>query len=151
MQPVFKKLNYSNHAVLHVLNSPATFHTCMEEMGALANLKTAIRANEKAFFILAFCTKQSEVNHYAELAAKTLEGDGLLWFAYPKKTSKNFTCSFNRDNGWESLGRLGYEPVRMVAIDEDWSALRFRKLEFIKNFTRSSAISEPGKVRLSKK
>jgi hypothetical protein len=26
---------------------------------------------------------------------------------------------------------LGYASVRMVAVDEDWSALRFRKTEYI--------------------
>jgi hypothetical protein len=30
-----------------------------------------------------------------------------------------------------------FEPVRMVAIDEDWSATRFRRVEFLKNMTRA--------------
>ena len=34
------------------------------------------------------------------------------------------------------MGAAGFEPVRMVAIDEDWSALRFRRAEFIKTMTR---------------
>jgi len=34
------------------------------------------------------------------------------------------------------LGREGFEPVRIVAIDEDWSAKRFRRVSFIKNMTR---------------
>jgi aryl carrier-like protein len=31
---------------------------------------------------------------------------------------------------------LGFDSVRMVAIDEDWSALRFRRVEFIKSSTK---------------
>jgi hypothetical protein len=38
-----------------------------------------------------------------------------------------------------------FEPVGMVAIDEDWSALRFRRVEFIKTMNR------PESVRLTKK
>ena len=38
---------------------------------------------------------------------------------------------FNRDSEWRVLSEAGYETVRMVAIDEDWSALRFRKSEFV--------------------
>ena len=34
------------------------------------------------------------------------------------------------------LGDAGFEPVRMVAIDEDFSAVRFRRVEFIKTLTR---------------
>jgi hypothetical protein len=43
------------------------------------------------------------------------------------------------------MGKAGFEPVRMVAIDEDWSALRFRRVEFIKTMNR------PEEVRLTKK
>ena len=38
----------------------------------------------------------------------------------------------NCDSGWPVLGAAGFEPVRMVAIDADWSALRFRRVEHIK-------------------
>jgi phosphoribosylglycinamide formyltransferase-1 len=33
----------------------------------------------------------------------------------------------------------GFESVRQIAIDEDWSALRFRRLSFVKNPTRRRA------------
>jgi hypothetical protein len=38
-----------------------------------------------------------------------------------------------------------------VAIDEDWSALRFRKVAFIKTMTRSFAMTEEGKEKAGKK
>jgi hypothetical protein len=41
------------------------------------------------------------------------------------------------------LGAAGFEPVRMVAVDEDWSALRFRRVGFIKTLTRRSQVSPP--------
>ncbi len=34
------------------------------------------------------------------------------------------------------MGAVGFEGVRQVAIDEDWSALRFRRVEYIKRMTR---------------
>jgi hypothetical protein len=51
--------------------------------------------------------------------------------------------------GWKPMGELGYEPVRMIAIDEDWSALRFRKAEFIKTMKRGAehTISRAGKAK----
>jgi hypothetical protein len=72
--------------------------------------------------------------------------------AYPKGTSKNYKCDFNRDTGWAALGASGFEPVRMIAIDEDWSAIRFRRVEFIKTMTRdpNSRLSEKGKARSKK-
>jgi hypothetical protein len=59
-------------------------------------------------------------------------GDATVWFAYPKGTSKKYQCDFNRDNGWDTLKAQGFDTVRAVAIDEDWTALRFRRVEFIK-------------------
>mgnify|MGYP005835701873 CR=1 FL=1 len=43
------------------------------------------------------------------------------------------------------------EPVRQVAIDEDWSALRFRRVEYIKTMTRSFAMTLEGKAKAAKK
>ena len=74
-----------------------------------------------------------------------------MWFAYPKASSKNYSCEFNRDTGWDALGKAGFEGVRQIAIDDDWSALRFRRVEFIKKMTRNKkrAISKTRKSRTS--
>ena len=74
----------------------------------------------------------------------------MVWFAYPKGTSKRYRSEINRDTGWQALGRAGFEPVRAVAIDEDWSALRFRRVEFIKTMTRANEhrMTAQGKARL---
>ena len=89
----------------------------------------------------------------AKSFAKMAEGDAVIWFAYPKGSSKRYTCEITRDTGWQALGRAGFEPVRMVAIDEDWTAVRFRRVDFIKTMTRPSeyAMSTAGKARTAKK
>jgi len=77
------------------------------------------------------------------------KGDALVWFAYPKKSSKMYTCDFDRDTGWNALGAAGFEGVRQVAIDADWSALRFRRIEYIKTMQRDPkrTMSAGGKQR----
>jgi hypothetical protein len=72
--------------------------------------------------------------------------------AYPKGSSKRYQCEFNRDGGWDVLAHAGFEAVRQVAIDEDWSALRFRRVEFIKSLTRAPgrAATQAGKRRAAK-
>ena len=66
--------------------------------------------------------------------------DEAIWLAYPKGTSKRYKSKINRDNGWKYLGQFDYEGVRQIAIDEDWSALRFRKIRFIKTMTRKFSV-----------
>jgi hypothetical protein len=121
----------------------------MDGMLDLAAIKVSLSGTKGVEFFLAFVTKQKEVDDLTKKISPLMIDDGVLWFAYPKGSSKKYKCEFNRDNGWNELGKLGWEPVRMVAIDEDWSALRFRKAEHIKTMTRSSALSEAGKSRVA--
>jgi hypothetical protein len=150
MDTVFKKMNFKDSPSVVVINRPISFDLNMETMKDLTVFYNDLSLVEDTNFIIAFCTTQHEVDAFAVEAARKLVGDGLLWFAYPKGTSKKFTCDFNRDTGWEILGQLGFEPVRAVAIDNDWSALRFRRVEFIKKMTRSFAMTEVGKERIGK-
>jgi hypothetical protein len=108
---------------------------------------------ETLTFSLAFVTKQKELDALSRAVAKKVKGDAVVWIAYPKRSSKNYTCAFNRDAGWDVLGKAGLEAVRQVAIDEDWSALRFRRLEFIKSMTRQAkrAITAKGKSKAAKR
>ena len=131
MTTVFEKLNLKEQRKILVVNAPASFESellALKEVSVLRDPKKA-----KSFqFALAFVTKQAEVEALSGLLAGKAEGDALVWFAYPKGTSKRFECEFNRDNGWNSMRSVGFDTVRQVAIDEDWSALRFRRVEFIK-------------------
>jgi hypothetical protein len=75
------------------------------------------------------------LDRMSSILAAASEGDAVIWFAYPKGTSKRYTCEFNRDTGWSVIRGLGFESVRQVAIDEDWSALRFRRQKYVKSAT----------------
>ncbi len=151
MTPLFKKLNFKNHKAILVLNAPTSF---VSEKEAMAN-ETVFYNNENEIttidFVMVFVTQLQEIETAITSLFPKINGDAIVWFSYPKGTSKKYKCEFNRDNGWAKLGAMGWEPVRMIAIDEDWSALRFRKTAFIKTMTRSSAISQQGKERIAEK
>ncbi len=148
MSPLLKKLNYKNQQQVVLLNLPKEQEYLIQDFGENAKvILDAEQANEIEF-VLIFCTKKAEVDAYAQQITPKLIEDGALWFAYPKGTSKRYKCDFNRDNGWNVLGEMGFEGVRMVAVDEDWSALRFRKAKHIKTMTRSFAMSKEGKAKV---
>ena len=141
MPTVFEKLNLKDHREILVVDAPASFEY---ELAALSGV-TVLRdpGNVKAVrFALAFATAQAEVDRLAKLLSAKAEGDALLWIAYPKGTSKKYTCDFNRDTGWSVLKSAGFDTVRAVAIDEDWSALRFRRVEYIKSATTGVTTKE---------
>jgi hypothetical protein len=131
VNPLFQKLNLKDQQVLHLYNAPASFEP---QLSTLKNLKI-VRDSKKPSaveFALGFATQHAELDRLSRLLAAGCMGDALLWFAYPKGTSKRFTCDFNRDSGFAIIRGAGFDSVRQVAIDEDWSALRFRRLEYIK-------------------
>jgi hypothetical protein len=149
MNTIFAKLNYKAQSEIAVINAPDEFLPVVDEMRSLATIKTDIAEIQDGVFAIAFLKTQQEVDTLSPVLADKLTGDGILWIAYPKGSSKKHKCDFNRDTGWTILGELGFEPVRMVAIDEDWSALRFRRVDYIKKMTRRAeyALTEQGKVK----
>jgi hypothetical protein len=148
LDPVFKKLNYKDHSTLYIIDAPDSFAPNMKSMDTFATIKTSLTGAKQVNFVLAFVKTQRQIDGMATKVPQVLEDDAVLWFAYPKGTSKKYTCDFNRDTGWSAFGALGFEPVRMVAIDEDWSALRLRRVQHIKTMTRSFAMSEAGKKKV---
>jgi hypothetical protein len=50
---------------------------------------------------------------------------GLLWVTYHKGTSKQ-KSDINRDSIAAYAGTIGLQAVAMIAVDEDWSALRLK-------------------------
>jgi hypothetical protein len=136
MASVFEKLNLGSRQEIVVLDAPNSFRPELAKLPVIT-IHHHLESVAEAGFWLAFVTRKSEVERLAPLIAKRAKGDVIVWFAYPKGTSKNYTCDFNRDTGWASLKKLGFDTVRAVAIDEDWTALRFRRKEFIKAKERS--------------
>jgi hypothetical protein len=149
--PLFTKLNLKDQAEVVVLNAPPRFETELERLKGVA-VRRDLPGASPVSFVLAFVTRKSEIDALAKTIAKRAQGDAVVWFAYPKGTSKRYSCDFNRDTGWSALGAAGFESVRMVAIDEDWSAKRLRRVEFIKAMNRAPAhaMTSAGKAQTRK-
>lgn len=82
-----------------------------------------------------FVSSRAEADRHTAAALKAVEPGGLLWMTYPKKTSKIKT-DISRDSGWDAIGSAGWLPVTQIALDDTWSALRFRPESEIKTITR---------------
>jgi hypothetical protein len=131
MATLFDKLNLGDRQEIAVLNAPQSFEPELANLPVITIHRHLDSVAECGFW-LAFVTRKAEVDKLAPQIVKRARGDAIEWFAYPKGTSKKYKCDFNRDNGWDKLKDAGWDTVRAVAIDEDWSGLRFRRVEFIK-------------------
>jgi hypothetical protein len=131
MATVFEKLNWKDQQEIVVLNAPESFEPQLAQL-SVEKIHRNLSPLKDTAFLLAFVTRKNEVDSLAPQIAKRAKGDVTVWFAYPKGTSKKYKCDFNRDTGWDALTAHGLETVRAIAIDEDWTALRFRRSEYVK-------------------
>jgi hypothetical protein len=81
----------------------------------LASATTAVLFADDAASARAFLTAQRD-----HLGAPT-----NLWILYPKGNK----ADINRDSLWPIVAEYGLRPITQVAVDDTWSALRFRPLK----------------------
>ena len=114
-------------------------------------MPSAKKSNQNADVTLVFVRNEADISSLSKMAIGNTNPDGVLWFAYPKKSS-GVKTDINRDSGWEPLAKNKFVPVTQVAIDETWSALRFKSIDQIKKLTRKTAIgqqpSKPNKEKM---
>jgi hypothetical protein len=133
MKTLLGKLNYKGNARIAVLNSEERFAVSLLMDNSELTIDREIDPRFPYDFILIFVRDKAEVETFTPIALHNLLCDGVLWFCYPKKSSKSFSADIDRDHGWQRLNDAGFHGIRMVSIDKDWSALRFRNIRFIKS------------------
>ncbi len=79
-------------------------------------------------FVQIFVRNSAELARLTPIAQQACRYDGILWVCYPKLTGP-LAGDLSRDHLWELMKPTGLDPVTQIAIDETWSALRFRPSE----------------------
>jgi hypothetical protein len=140
MKTLLGKLNYKGHKRIAVINAENNFKIAPHKELKDVQVDNEIDPRYPYDFMIIFVRMASEVDKITPEALHNLTVDGILWFCYPKKSSKKFASDIGRDHGWDALNDLNFFGIRLVSIDVDWSAMRFRNKKFIKSasdrFTR---------------
>ena len=74
--------------------------------------------------VIAFARASGDIAEFAGPALAAARAGKLAWIAYPK--AGQLGTDLNRDVLAVRIAGEGVRPVRQVAIDDVWSALRFR-------------------------
>lgn len=126
MQDIIKKFRFRERGI--VLNAPPAIEHGFEKMG----FKTSFDKEAKSTNTLVFINNNKEYLDFLKTGLKNIEPDSVLWFAYPKGTSKMKT-DINRDTIRVKGEEFGITTVTAISIDETWSALRFRPIDKVGN------------------
>lgn len=122
MLTIIKKFKFKEIGV--VINAPENWETQFVALG----FKISFEENKKSTNTLVFINDKKEYLDFLNNQLEHIAPDSVLWFAYPKGTSKVKT-NINRD----IIRALGEEfnitTVTAISIDDTWSALRFRPID----------------------
>lgn len=112
---VISKLQIKSGQSVAVLSKPADVQLEAETAGDAAS----------ADAVIAFVTTSGDLlGAAAQAALAAARRDALAWVAYPK--GGKLGTDLNRDTLAAALSEQGVRPVRQIAVDDTWSALRFR-------------------------
>ena len=112
-----------------IMNAPDGYVQTLGALPPAADVQTS--GGGEFDVVQVFVRTRADVDGNAETALGKLRPGGILWFAYPKRSSKVQT-DITRDVGWDALRDAGWRPVSQIAIDDTWSALRFRPVADVK-------------------
>lgn len=121
---LLKKLKYKTGRAL-VRNAPEGFRLGIEEAADAA-------AEGEYDFALLFARDAEQAKEWGPATIPLLKDDAVFWIAYPKQSGK-IKSDIHRDSLWKLMSELtAYRAVSNVAIDETWSAVRFRHEDKVK-------------------
>ncbi|GGE85533.1 YdeI/OmpD-associated family protein [Priestia taiwanensis] len=122
MHAVMKKIRMPVEEDVLIMNAPAQY---IEEVFSVVEDRLHTASQGKYSFVNLFVHSIAELECYASDAVEALTQGGLLWIAYPKKSS-SIKTDISRDYGWDVMEKAEFEGVSLISIDETWSAMRFR-------------------------
>jgi hypothetical protein len=119
--PLPKKLGIVGETVFHVRRPPADFADLLGDIGDAVWQRSLLAPLD---VVVAFHTsREAMVAEWPKLTAAA-EPNGVVWIAWPKKTSKMPT-DITEDVLRAELLPTGWVDNKVCAIDETWSGLRF--------------------------
>ena len=115
-KPVAAKLGIKPAQSVFVINPPGDYEALV---GGLPPGTTVVR-HRPADVVHVFARTLVELAEHGAEATAAVKPGGLVWISYPKNGASELKRDMLRDaiNGWQ--------PVSQVAIDDTWSAMRFR-------------------------
>lgn len=120
--PLIKKLGIKEGFLIAFIGAPERFE---EEPGPLPSEAEFVSSRHKSLdLILLFTKTESDLTKsFAELAAH-LAPSGMLWVAWPKKSS-----GVSTDLSFAAVQKIGLETglvdTKTCAVNEIWSGLKF--------------------------
>jgi hypothetical protein len=127
--PLASRLQFKEHKALVLVNAPTEAKVALK--GALPGVTVGGTNVKTCDAVMAFLPSMKDVLALAPPLLFDVNENALVWLAYPKGSTAA-GHDVNRDTLSRALEPTGWTPVRQVALDDTWSALRFRPADKVR-------------------
>lgn len=126
MNALAKKLQIKPNSRWLIYNAPAGYPDSLTPLPDGAEVVFNTDGNFNG--IQLFVTNSTELAANLQIVAPLLKDDAVFWIIYPKKNS-GIPSDLEMMSSWDAPGSYGLRPVAAAAVDEVWTALRFRPID----------------------
>jgi hypothetical protein len=119
---VAQKLLVREDYIVLLVNSPKGYNDTLGKLPRGAKVVT--RSTKPVDLIQMFAATKAEMTELFVKVKSLLKENGLLWATYPK--AGQLDTDLSREVVWECGQVVGMRPVSQIAVDDVWSALRFK-------------------------
>ena len=140
-QSLTEKLQLKDEKNVLIQGLPSAIEKQFIKLSFSKNL-TPLLKTRKIDFALVFAVSQKQLKDILADVVPSLQTGAKLWVAYPKATSK-ITSDLTRESNWDIISHHGFESVRMIALDNVWTAVRFKKSEESPRLSKSFSSLNP--------
>lgn len=120
--PLPKKLGIKENFRIALINAPRSFRP---ELGVLPRNTQIVRdLTDPLDLVVLFVDRETNLARQFPAVAESLSAAGMIWVAWPKKSS-----GVKTDLAFENVQKIGLDcglvDVKICAIDDVWSGLKF--------------------------
>jgi len=129
MNALAKKFLIKTNSRWLLFNAPANYADSLSPLPD--NVEITFNADGAFNGIQLFVTDSAALATDLQIVSPLLKDDTILWIIYPKKTS-GIKTDLEMMGNWDAATQYGLRPVASAAVNEVWTALRFRPTEQVK-------------------
>jgi hypothetical protein len=129
MNALTKKLQIKPNSRWLLHNAPANFMDSLLPLPDGAEIVFNTNGHFNGFML--FVTNSQQLASELKIIVPFLKDEALFWIIYPKKTSK-ITTDLEMMSSWTEPAVYDLRPVASAAVNETWTALRFRPQDKVK-------------------
>lgn len=136
-----KKLLIKPNNKVILLQAPDGFTSLLDPLPEGVSLSETGTGEYDA--VLLFVLNSTELNSFLPTAMSHLRPESVFWICYPKKSS-GIASDLEMMQSWDELAKYDYQGVAAAAINEQWTALRFRPSSQVKKTDNCNDAIETG-------